>query len=380
MKAAREAREAFGDVAEQQLGDTLAIVNRVAGALGVPLEGGAHAYLDAASVSFSGSAVSLHDGRGIPLTGLGTGSSRLLVAGLQREAAPRAGMVLVDELEYGLEPHRIIGFLGSLGAKETKPPLQVFATTHSPVAVRELAASQLHIVRAAPVGHTVLPAILQADRVQGTMRTHPEAFLAPKVVVCEGASEVGLLRGLDHYFVSTGSSDSIAAKGTALVDAGGVTRLYDRANAFLALGYRVLVFRDDDQQPDTPTEAAFVNGGGKLAKWRPGRAMEDELFASLSDAAMMALIERAILIHGQELIVAHMSSASSGSMMLSNPAALLSAAGRSVLAKASKTKKAGWFKSVSWMEDAGADVIGPNLVEAEPAFQQILADLFAWIG
>jgi hypothetical protein len=47
-------------------------------------------------------------------------------------------MLLVDELEHGLEPHRIIRFLGSLGAKEVEPPLQVFMTTHSPVALRDL--------------------------------------------------------------------------------------------------------------------------------------------------------------------------------------------------------------------------------------------------
>jgi len=145
VKASREAREAFGDEAEEQLAGTLAIVERVASSLGVPLSGGAHAYLDAASVSFSGGTVSLHDGRGVPLTGLGTGSSRLLVASLQREAAARAGIVLVDELEYGLEPHRVIGFLGSLGAKDKPPAFQVFATTHSPAAVRELTAAQLFL-------------------------------------------------------------------------------------------------------------------------------------------------------------------------------------------------------------------------------------------
>lgn len=61
----------------------------VSGADGAPprrgLDGGAHIFLDVRSVSFSGRTVSLHHGRGVPLTGLGAGSSRLLVAGLQRE-------------------------------------------------------------------------------------------------------------------------------------------------------------------------------------------------------------------------------------------------------------------------------------------------------
>ena len=91
--------------------------------------------------------VSLHDKRGVPLRELGTGSIRLLVAGLQRQAAAQTNITLLDELEYGLEPHRIIRLLGSLGAKEKPAPLQVFATTHSPVAVRELAAEQLYVVR-----------------------------------------------------------------------------------------------------------------------------------------------------------------------------------------------------------------------------------------
>ena len=50
---------------------------------------------------------------------------------------------------HGLEPHQIIRLLGSLGAKEKEPPLQVLMTTHSPVALRELAGDQLFIVRPA---------------------------------------------------------------------------------------------------------------------------------------------------------------------------------------------------------------------------------------
>ena len=380
VKAARDAREAFGDEAEKQLAGTLAIVDKVAAALGVPLNGGAHAYLDEASVSFSGGTVSLHDGRGVPLSGLGTGSSRLLIAGLQREAAPRAGAVLVDELEYGLEPHRIIGFLTSLGAKENEPPMQVFATTHSPVVIRELSAAQLYVVRSVAGSNTVMPAIGYADLVQGTMRTHPEAFLAPNVIVCEGASEVGLLRGIDRFWVSKGFTDPITARGTALLDAGGVSRLYDRANAFVALGYRVLVFRDDDKQPDAAIEAEFLAGGGKLVKWRPGRALENELFTSLPDKAVTALIRLATEIHGQPFIDAQIRSTSNGVTGLLDAAALLSPAGRSVLAKASKTQKTGWFKSVSWMEDVAADIVGPHLVESDQGFQDILDDLFTWIG
>lgn len=119
VRAARDARSAFGDQAEQQLQEALEIVTATAQELGVNIGAKARALLDSHSVSFGGGTVSLHNENGIPLHNLGVGSTRLLVAGLQRKAAAQASIVLSDELEYGLEPHRIARFLGSLGAKET---------------------------------------------------------------------------------------------------------------------------------------------------------------------------------------------------------------------------------------------------------------------
>ena len=137
-KAARDARAAFGDQVQGQLGETLGIVAATAKELGIPLGENIKAMLDTHSVSFSGGTISLHDESGVPLRGLGNGSTRLLIAGLQRKAAAQSSVILIDELEHGLESHRIIRLLGSLGAKETPLPLQVFMTTHSPVALREL--------------------------------------------------------------------------------------------------------------------------------------------------------------------------------------------------------------------------------------------------
>lgn len=113
VQAARDARAAFGEEAQGQLGETLEIVSETAKELGVPVGEKIKAMLDASSVSFSGGTISLHDEDGIPLRGLGIGSTRLLIAGLQRKAAAQSTIILIDELEHGLEPHRIIRFLGS---------------------------------------------------------------------------------------------------------------------------------------------------------------------------------------------------------------------------------------------------------------------------
>jgi len=110
-KAARDARAAFGDQAQGQLGETLGIVAATAKELGIAIGEHIKAMLDAHSVSFSGGTISLHDEDGVPLRGLGIGSTRLLIAGLQRRAAAQASIILIDELEHGLEPHRIIRLL-----------------------------------------------------------------------------------------------------------------------------------------------------------------------------------------------------------------------------------------------------------------------------
>jgi len=274
--AARDARKAFGDLADEQLGETLKIVAETAKELGIPTGENLKAMLDAHSVSFSGGTVALHGDDGVPLRSLGVGSTRLLVAGLQRKAAKESSVLLVDELEHGLEPHRIIRLLQSIGAKESDPPIQAFLTTHSPVALRELNGSQLFVARKLATGHKLTP-VGDDGGIQGTIRAHPEAFLALSVLVCEGASEVGFARGLDLYFSSVGAI-SLNARGVALVDAGGVTKIYGRASAIQNLGFRTATLRDDDVQPDETDELLFDFAGGTIFKWAAGLALEQAVF------------------------------------------------------------------------------------------------------
>lgn len=376
-KAARDARTAFGDAAEEQLGETLQIVTDTATELGIPTGGKLKAMLDAHSVSFSGGTIALHGADGVPLRALGVGSTRLLLAGLQRKAAAEATVILIDELEYGLEPHRIVRLLGSLGAKESPPPLQAFITTHSPIALRELRGDQLVVLRKRDGVHRANH-VGTADDVQGTIRLHPEAFIASSVVVCEGASEVGLIRGLDLFCEAQGRL-SLNAHGVSLVDAKGVTNLYGRARPFAGLGYRVAVLRDDDRQPDAADEAAFEAAGRQAFRWRAGRALEDELFLSLPDAAVHALLEKAVAYYDEAMIEAHLRSASHQALGLADCRGPVTAATRAAMAAASKSKNNGWFKSVGGYEDVAREIVGPNLHLADPDFRAIVDRLWLWM-
>lgn len=382
--AARQARTSFGDHADMHLTETLTAVTRVANRLGIPVGASARALLDAHSVSIGDGAVALHNAAGIPLRSLGTGSSRLLIAGLQREAADSASIALIDEVEHGLEPHRLARLLDSLGAKDDSPNLQVFMTSHSPVSLRELAAEQIFVVRPRNSSHFI-QRIGAVNDIQGILRKDPEAFLAGSVVVCEGASEVGFARGLDQFWVDEGDS-SFFALGGAYVDTGGSDpdRCFERGSALLELGYRVLVLADSDKPPAPTVVKAFHDAGGESVVWRPGRALEDELFHSLPDDAIDLLLTKATEIHGRDLINEHIKSKSGGKVDL-NAVDLerildgFSAQTRTLLGIASKTRGNGWFKSVTTFQEIAKEVVGPHLTEADEDFQELINKLRAWI-
>jgi putative ATP-dependent endonuclease of the OLD family len=225
-----------------------------------------------------------------------------------------------------------------------------------------------------------------ADDIQGTIRAFPDAFLASSVVVCEGASEVGLLRGLDLFRAANGET-AIGSLGVALVDCGGgdADRPFRRAGALRALGYRTAVLRDDDKNPTNAVETSFKNAGGEVIACRNGRALEDELFLSLTHTAVNALISYAIELHGQDLIDEHIKSASQNTANLEGIQVdavldLLSAESRAILGRAAQTRYRGWFKSITWMEQVAREIVGPDLVGADAGFRTIIQSIFDWAG
>ncbi len=374
--AARHARQAFGESTGDQLDATLRIIESAADDLGIGYGEEIRALLDAQSISFSGGTISLHDANGVPLKKLGLGSSRLLVAGLQKHVAQESSISLVDELEYGLEPHRITRLLSTLGAKNKDEPVQVFLTTHSPVVLRELSGDQLHIVRGDDAKHVVTN-VGSDDAMQGTLRKSAEAFLGVNVIVCEGATEVGLIRGIDLYRGDQGRK-TLMASGGVTVDAGGVSKIYRSACSFQKLGYNVSVLRDDDKKPDKNDESFFEMLDGKVFKWTDGFAIEDEIVDCVSDEAVLRLFNYAAKEHGDELVHAHLETVLKEAVDVGDWIRDITEEKRKAIAAAAK--QGSWFKRISIMEGAAREVIGPDLADAHEDFSGVIEEIFKWAG
>ncbi|WP_163020251.1 AAA family ATPase, partial [Pseudomonas viridiflava] len=63
----------------------------------------------------SADSIALHE-NGIPLRLAGLGTRRLATLANQKSAVPEGAIILIDEIEHGLEPHRIIGAIAQLKA------------------------------------------------------------------------------------------------------------------------------------------------------------------------------------------------------------------------------------------------------------------------
>lgn len=216
----------------------------IAKLLGVPVTTSYQAHLDLNSINLKAGGLALHDGD-MPLRQLGLGSRRMLLCGIQQVGLDEGHITLFDEVEFGLEPHRISRLIKHV--REDKRG-QYFLTTHSPVVLRELTINELYVVHSKGGNVQIIAASsesLKEHEVQGKIRSSAEAFLAKKVIVCEGATEVGFLRGFDDYKVFKGS-DPFSYHGVAFLNAGGASNVKGLAKAFKGLGYDVAVLADAD--------------------------------------------------------------------------------------------------------------------------------------
>jgi predicted ATPase len=386
----RDARTAFGNRADDQLKETLKVVGKCAHEVGIDVGEGVKALLDSQSVSLGSGSIAIHDQIGVPLSARGTGSRRLLVMALQREVTAKTGIILLDEMEHGLEPHRIHRLVKLLGAKENPCEQQVFVTTHSPVALKEFSAEQLFVVRRSNAECKILN-VGNENSLQSAVRKHPEAFLAPSVLICEGVSEVGLMRGLSLSFMSQGSL-GLEALGVALVNGGGgsPSDLVSLARLFVSLGYRTAILMDSDVAVDAEAESTFKANGGRIVRWEGEQALEDALFNGLPDEAIDALITRAAELQGEHRIEHCLSVASGGlanlkSLESERSAGQYTKETRALLGSAARIKskssgKSGWFKTLGAMEDVALDIVLPHHKGWSENFRGTIQTLWAWVN
>lgn len=289
----RSARKSFTQEGAGAFSEPLETISGEIEKLGVQFQKGLVANLDFASISMGAGGVALHDGE-IPVRCMGTGSSRLAVAALQSSDSGAKQCFLVDELEYGLEPHRISLLVSHLRNKVASGG-QVFITTHSPTVLKELRLPEVSVCRRD--GKDGRLRIRQASKAETATnderrytRYQGEALLSTKILVCEGHTEVGLMKG----WASTLPLD-FQSLGVAAVDGGGDTAAFSAAIHYAESGYKVALLTDSDNRPAPKTIEELKKNKVEHFEWGNGRCTEQELFQGVQSVELRKALLKTLL-------------------------------------------------------------------------------------
>src|SRR6185437_10136510 len=107
---------------------------------------------------------------------------------------------------------------------------------------------------------------------------------------------------------------SLLSAGAIAVSVGGSfpEKGFQRGVALRSLGYKTIVLVDSDKPINPADVAAHVAAGGRHIQWDAGRATEHELFLSLDDDGVALLIERAVELHGRQVVDDHIRTRTGG--------------------------------------------------------------------
>lgn len=294
VEANRTARAAVADSIPGELGQLTKSVQDKMHDLGSGEFGSLRPGLDQ-SLSNSTGNLALYEGE-VPLTNYGLGSRRLAGIAAQQLAHDGKAFLLVDEIEYGLEPHRLVNLLAQL--RRADIPGQVFVTTHSPTVLRHLSAEDLAVVRSLADGRIEVKCLRDADEdIQKLIRASPEALLSRRIVIGEGKTEYGLLLGLlDRWDAEAakGGNPVSAARGVVAVEGSG-SQTVTRGEILDDLGYEVTLLLDSDVQAvNTKADSFATQPRAAVIRWRDGFNVERAICEVLDADGLTALIRLGI--------------------------------------------------------------------------------------
>jgi hypothetical protein len=275
--------------------------------LGAYVEGSYEPGLELGRSGLSSGSIALYDS-GVPLRLAGLGSRRLATLAIQKSAIAEGAIVLVDEIEHGLEPHRIIGAIAQLkgdqakAATDKKAVGHLLMTTHSDVALGEASEDSLHVIKTTRpdrIASITTPATPESLR--PLLRFTPRALFARRILVCEGYTEVGLLLGLREHWPVRHDNKPIEQLGAAIADGNG-GEACAMALALATLGYLTALFRDSDDPLSADQIAKLAAAQIPVFEYGGGLYTELAIFSAANDARVQELLLHAREERGDDFI------------------------------------------------------------------------------
>ena len=297
-------RAAIENTSLEALDQMAPTVKEVGKQYGVGFKGEIHNRLLMQNGSYS-TTVGVFDGK-VPFAQKGLGSKRLLSIGMNVNACEDGTLVLVDEMETGLEPYRISTLIKQFRS-QFKDHGQLIMTTHSMSAVCECTVNEVCVCYNND-GELKLHRLSKKDAikadVQALLRTNPDAFLCKRVIVCEGKTEVGLLRAFDSYLVGKGTG-RFAHYGVTAIPGGGGDNFFQLALLLHECGYDVAILMDSDIPEEEFQKQLMREKGIPVFDWESGYAIEEQIFQDVSLECIDDLLAIAVEEHSFDKVIAN---------------------------------------------------------------------------
>ena len=272
----RQAKRKIGEFPFSDLEEVTNLIKNQAAVFGLNISE-THTTLDFKDLSIKDGRISLHE-NSIPFRLKGKGSKRLASFAIQSALIKNGGIMLVDEIEQGLEPDRVKQLTRILKQQHHS---QIFLTTHSREVVTELDASSLVLALKENNGSKIEMRKLGADneRLQKAVRSCSEAFFAKKVIVCEGATEIGICRALDKWRTSQ-DKEQMSFKDCAYVDGTGNT-LVERSKEIQQAGISTALFCDSDDPSVNEGKNSLEEAGIIIFDCESNKCIEQQIFSDV---------------------------------------------------------------------------------------------------
>lgn len=214
---------------------------------------------------------------------LGNGSRRLISMAIQLELTKLGGIVLIDEIEQGLEPDRLLNIIKMYKGNKCG---QMILTTHSPYVVCECTHNQLFRVKG---DHTGLWNF--DESFASILRTYPELFFAKKVIACEGKTEEGFLRKMDYMMREVEHGFSL--HGVSIANCKGGDKFYKVAISLRTYNVDICVFCDHDAKDIEKKHKEAEAVGCEIVRWEEGLCLEQQIFKDVSWNTLLNLVKLA---------------------------------------------------------------------------------------
>ncbi len=308
----------------------------------------------------------------IPFRQLGKGSKRLLSLAIQLSLTDPSGIILIDEIEQGLEPDRVQQAVAHL---LTQHGIQIIITTHSQHVVQELECKNIFIKT--PQNWS----LKQIDtELQGLVRKHPMALFAKSIIVAEGHTEFGVIRGINKSRQISGKR-SLAYHGVVTIDGNG-NECTKTAERLVNLGYRVCLFCDSDVETVNNQKETLKHLGVTIYDCEDGLALETQIFKDCHWSTVKKLIEYRISCdQTSKGVFENIKSKLREPLAFSedwylNPTQDL----REAIGKASGNPKNPWFKSLQMGFEVSSIIMEDlSLLESNTRLLSNISNLSEWI-